>query len=73
MRVMIPILATTYGESVTFKQNKLFMTLIYYDSGSNNHKALQQFIRIHCVTNYHNKSHHFTATKQTIDQYNTAG
>lgn len=29
MRVMIPMLATTYGESVTLKENKMFVTLIY--------------------------------------------
>lgn len=29
MRVMIPILATTYGESVTLKENIMFITLFY--------------------------------------------
>lgn len=42
MRVMMPILATTYGESVTLKENKMFITLIYNRRLplSNNHKVL---------------------------------
>lgn len=29
MRVMIPMLATTYGESVTLKENKMLINPIY--------------------------------------------
>ena len=49
MRVMIPILATTYGESVTLKEIKVFITLIY---NLTTIKMLQQFITIDCMINY---------------------
>lgn len=56
MRVMIPILATTYGESVTWKETRMFITLIYNLrlSLTNNHKVRQQFIKIHRLINYSN-------------------
>lgn len=56
MRVMIPILATTYGESVTWKETRMFITLIYNLrlSLTNNHKVRQQFTTIHRLINYSN-------------------